>query len=74
MGRRIMTEEQRRRRAEASRRNGAKSRGAKTPETKLICSRNSITHGCYSQVHSLPDEPLDFAAGLRQRWFEEKQP
>jgi hypothetical protein len=70
----VMTDEKRRRRAEASRRNGAKSRGPKTPETQFICSRNSLKHGCYAVVHSLPDEPHDFAAGLRERWFEEKQP
>jgi hypothetical protein len=70
----VMTDEKRRRRAEASRRNGAKSRGPKTPDTQFICSRNSLKHGCYAVVHSLPDEPLDFAAGLRERWFEEKQP
>jgi hypothetical protein len=70
----VMTEELRKRKAEIARRNGAKSRGAKTNETRMICSRNSLKHGCYAVVHPAPDEPLDFAAGLRERWFEEKQP
>jgi hypothetical protein len=70
----ILSDEKKRRRAEASRRNGAKSRGAKTRATQLICSRNSLKHGCYAVVHTLPEEPVDFAIGLRERWLAEKQP
>jgi hypothetical protein len=33
-----------------------------------------MTHGCYAVVHTLPDEPVDFAVGLRQQWVDLKQP
>jgi hypothetical protein len=33
-----------------------------------------MSHGCYAIVHSLPDEPVDFAAGLRERWRADKKP
>jgi hypothetical protein len=71
---RVLTAEQKRRRAQTARKNGAKGRGPKTEETKLISSRNSMTHGCYAVVHSLADEPVSFAVGLRERWFADKKP
>jgi hypothetical protein len=61
-------------RAAAARRNGAVSRGPLSPETKFLSSKNRLDHGVYAVVHSLPDEPPDCAAGLRQRWFDLKQP
>jgi hypothetical protein len=33
-----------------------------------------MKHACYAVVHTLPDEPVDFAIGLRQRWFADKKP
>jgi len=57
-----------------SRRNGAKSRGPKTHETKLICSANSIKHGFYAKVHHLPDECPEETARLRERWLTDKAP
>ncbi len=59
---------------EIARRNGAKSRGAKSPETRFICSRNSLKHGCYALVHRLDSEdPLEDLA-LRDRWFADVGP
>jgi len=57
-----------------SRRNGAKSRGPVTDAGKFICSANSIKHGYYAKVHSLPDECPDETARLRERWFADKAP
>jgi hypothetical protein len=47
-------------RAEASRRNGAKSRGPKTAEGKARSSRNALKHGlCAQHLVALGDEDLD---------------
>ena len=45
MSKKQPTEEEKQRRAETARRNGAKSRGPKTPIGKYISSLNSIIHG-----------------------------
>jgi hypothetical protein len=45
MSKKQLTEEEKQRRAETARRNGAKSRGPKTPIGKYISSLNSIIHG-----------------------------
>jgi hypothetical protein len=57
-----------------SRRNGAKSRGPLTHETKCISSRNNLRHGFYATVHHLPDESPEETARLRQRWFHDVAP
>ena len=51
-------------RAEASRRNGAKSRGPKTPEGRARSAQNALKHGMRAQKHLvLPDEDgAEFAA------------
>src|SRR5919108_5562837 len=51
-------------RAEASRKNGAKSRGPVTPEGKARASRNALTHGLCAEQHVVVDgeSPEAFAA------------
>jgi hypothetical protein len=51
-------------RAEASRRNGAKSRGPVTPEGKARSSRNALTHGLCAEHHVVVEgeSPEKFAA------------
>ena len=51
-------------RAEASRRNGAKSRGPKTEEGRARSAQNALKHGMRAQKHLvLPDEDgAEFAA------------
>ena len=52
-------------RAEASRKNGAKSRGPKTLEGKARSSQNALTHGMRAQKYLvLPEEDADEFAGL----------
>jgi hypothetical protein len=51
-------------RAEASRRNGAQSRGPKTPEGKSRSARNALKHGMRAQKHVLlpQEDAAEFAA------------
>jgi hypothetical protein len=62
-------------RAEASRRNGAKSRGPKTPEGKARASQNALKHGFRAQKHIvLPDEDAAEFAALEAALIEELAP
>jgi hypothetical protein len=62
-------------RAEASRRNGAKSRGPKTPEGKARSAQNALKHGMRAQKYVvLPEEDADQFAGLEAALVEELAP
>ena len=62
-------------RAEASRRNGAKSRGPKTEEGRARSAQNALKHGMRAQKHLvLPDEDGAEFAGLEAALVEELAP
>jgi hypothetical protein len=62
-------------RAEASRRNGAKSRGPKTPEGKARSAQNALKHGLRAQKYIvLPEEDAAEFAGLEAAMIEELAP
>jgi hypothetical protein len=62
-------------RAEASRRNGAKSRGPKTPEGKARSVQNALKHGLRAEKHVvLPDEDAAEFAALEAALLEELAP
>jgi hypothetical protein len=62
-------------RAEASRKNGAKSRGPKTPEGKARSSRNALKHGLRAERHvMLPKEDAAEFAELESAMIEELAP
>jgi hypothetical protein len=62
-------------RAEASRRNGAKSRGPKTPEGKARSAQNALRHGMRAQRYVvLPDEDAVEFAELQAALIEELAP
>jgi hypothetical protein len=62
-------------RAEASRRNGAKSRGPKTPEGKARSAQNALKHGLRAQKYVvLPEEDAHEFADLEAAMIEELAP
>jgi hypothetical protein len=62
-------------RAEASRKNGAKSRGPKTPEGKVRSSQNALKHGLRAQKYVvLPEEDAGEFAELQAAMIEELAP
>jgi hypothetical protein len=62
-------------RAEASRRNGAKSKGPKTPEGKARSAQNALKHGLRAQKHMvLPSENAAEFAELEAALIEELAP
>jgi hypothetical protein len=62
-------------RAEASRRNGAKSKGPKTPEGKARSAQNALKHGLRAQKHMvLPGESATEFAALEAALLEELAP
>jgi hypothetical protein len=62
-------------RAEASRQNGAKSRGPRTAEGKARAARNAVKHGMRAQMHVvLPDENAVEFAALQTALFAELAP
>ena len=62
-------------RAEASRKNGAKSRGPKTPEGKAGSAQNALKHGmCAQKYVVLPEEDADEFAALAAAMVEELAP
>ena len=62
-------------RAEASRRNGARSRGPKTPKGKSRSAQNALKHGLRAQKHVvLPDEDAGEFRALAAALIEELAP
>jgi hypothetical protein len=62
-------------RAEASRKNGARSRGPKTEEGKARSAQNALKHGLRAQKYVvLPEEDAAQFAGLEAAMIEELAP
>ena len=59
---------------DASRKNGAKSRGPLTPETKAISSANSLKHGLLAEAIVIDGEAIDQLAALSARFHAEFHP
>ena len=62
------------RRAEAARRNGAKSQGPKTEEGKLRSSQNSLQHGMHARTIILPGESQEEYDQLRDEYLDQFNP
>ena len=62
------------RRAEAARRNGAKSRGPNTGEGKLRSSQNSLKHGMHARTLILPGESQEEYDQLREEYLDQFNP
>ncbi len=67
----VLTLEERR---TVARRNGSRSRGPLSPDTKRISSRNSLKAGLHARVHDLVDENPADNAELRAQWHRDEQP
>jgi hypothetical protein len=61
-------------RAEASRNNGRKSRGPKTPEGKRKGSMNAVTHGLRSLIPALTNEDREGLERLERQYRETYRP
>jgi hypothetical protein len=61
-------------RAEISRRNGAKSKGPKTPEGKERSKFNALKHGMRARTIVLPDEDADVLQIRINTWTDDLQP
>src|ERR671922_1015886 len=59
---------------EASRRNGAKSRGPNTPEGKAIAAANSLRHGLTARALLLTNEDPELYHKLAQAYYDKFQP
>ena len=58
------------RQSEASRLNGAKSHGPKTPQGRAISSINAITHGITAQTLTLNNENKDLLVEMLTSYFD----
>ena len=61
-------------RAEISRRNGAKSKGPKTPEGKERSKFNALKHGMSAKTIVLPGEDADVLQIRINTWTDDLQP
>jgi hypothetical protein len=59
---------------ESNRRNAKKSTGPRTPQGKLVSSRNALRHGLLSTQALLPDEDLELFATLTREMIAKVEP
>jgi hypothetical protein len=71
---RCLTPEEKARKAEIARRNGALSKGPVTYDGKLTSSKNAMKDALCARVHTLSDEDPMEALRLRQRWLDDMKP
>src|SRR5260370_11345229 len=62
------------RQSEASRINGAKSRGPKTPEGRATSSQNAIKHGISTKTLTLTNESTDLLLEMMNSYFDLFEP